>query len=758
MEHSISKTTLGDLVAGSRSVYWTDGDCISANGVTSQALSGVGNNASTALFSFPSDPGTPYKLVYPASIWEADGRVTLPTVLNASSGAFDGLMYGYSADGGEATMHHMTAYARINVKKGAEEHTLRYVRLTGGAKEQLSGRFDIQYSTGELSPDDVSAAATKVFATVNATLTDEPTSVLIPVPEGTYSSGFTVRLVDSEGHYMDKSRGASVFEAGHIYNLDAFTFTPTGTLVTIDLPDTEEEAEQDLSPDEIASSISSYLSTSYPASVTSVSVSSTSVTIKGTAPTSSGYYLAEITPYQEVSTLSAFPYKTSLSSASFTVTLSRTVSRKGFSYDRLLSKWAVVDASGNLCSHAHFADEVAAVSSPAAVVLSSKKGLGGYSGQELQTSDLDNLGIGSVTVNILLNGVINTEKTGGYTTAYTYGGATYYIDENYVSGLDATLKECASRNIVVAGILLVANSATSAGTAIMKHPESTGGYYSMPNMKTAESVNLYAAALTYLMSRYNGGSFGRVHHWIMHNEVDAQLTWTNMGEQPQKRYVNEYVKSMRMASLIAKQYDSGAAVLASLTHAWAVAENEYAPKELLDDLNALCDAEGDFWWGVGYHCYPQILFQPAFWSGDTESTYSTNTAYVTFRNLEVLSDWALSSKNQYKGSTKRIVFLSENGTNAMSYSDDHLSQQAAGVCWAWKKIQALEGIDAMQWHAWRDNPEEGLNLGLRKNTDNGSATKPAWDAYQAAGTSSEDSVFAPYLPVIGISSWDQIML
>ena len=131
---------------------------------------------------------------------------------------------------------------------------------------------------------------------------------------------------------------------------------------------------------------------------------------------------------------------------------------------------------------------------------------------------------------------------------------------------------------------------------------------------------------------------------------------------------------------------------------------------------------------------------------------------MTFRNLEVLSDWALSSKNQYKGSTKRIVFLSENGTNAMTYSDDHLSQQAAGVCWAWKKIQALEGIDAMQWHAWRDNPEEGLNLGLRKNTDNGSATKPAWDAYQAAGTSSEDSVFAPYLPVIGISSWDQIML
>ena len=249
---------------------------------------------------------------------------------------------------------------------------------------------------------------------------------------------------------------------------------------------------------------------------------------------------------------------------------------------------------------------------------------------------------------------------------------------------------------------------------------------------------------------------GRITNWIMHNEVDQQITWTNMGQQPELRYANEYVKSMRMASLIAHQYDPNAAVLTSLTHSWAEAEGQYASRDLLDDINALSSAEGDFWWGVGYHAYPQILFQPAFWSGDTESTYSMDSKYVTFKNLEVLSAWALSSANKYKGSTKRLVWLSENGTNAMSYSDDHLSQQAAGVAWMWKKVSRLDGIDAVQWHNWRDNPEEGLNLGLRKNTENSSAAKPAYSAYQAAGTSSEDSVFAPYLSVIGISSWDEI--
>ena len=66
----------------------------------------------------------------------------------------------------------------------------------------------------------------------------------------------------------------------------------------------------------------------------------------------------------------------------------------------------------------------------------------------------------------------------------------------------------------------------------------------------------------------------------------------------------------------------------------------------------------------------------------------------------------------------------------------------------------------MQWHNWRDNRYEGgLRIGLRRfpdDTDAPNAPKPSWYVWQAAGTSTENSVFAPYLQTIGISSWSEI--
>ena len=79
---------------------------------------------------------------------------------------------------------------------------------------------------------------------------------------------------------------------------------------------------------------------------------------------------------------------------------------------------------------------------------------------------------------------------------------------------------------------------------------------------------------------------------------------------------------------------------------------------------------------------------------------------------------------------------------------------------AWKKINALPGIDAVQWHAWIDDRHEfGLHIGLRKFPDQEGdpwGIKPVWRVWQAAGTKNEDKVFKPYLKVIGIKNWKQI--
>ena len=75
-----------------------------------------------------------------------------------------------------------------------------------------------------------------------------------------------------------------------------------------------------------------------------------------------------------------------------------------------------------------------------------------------------------------------------------------------------------------------------------------------------------------------------------------------------------------------------------------------------------------------------------------------DTQFITFKNLEVLSKWALTKENKYKGTIKRSVWLSEAGVNSPTYSDEDFQKQAASLAFAWKKINALEGIDGLQWH------------------------------------------------------------
>ncbi|MGN1215697.1 MAG: DUF5722 domain-containing protein [Candidatus Cryptobacteroides sp.] len=509
----------------------------------------------------------------------------------------------------------------------------------------------------------------------------------------------------------------------------------------------KEQAKQDM-----ADRIDKYLATDYPSSVSNVSVTKSSVIIEGTCGGDGTYALAEVTPWQDITEMETFPYVESISGKSFKVTVDRVAkAREGIDYDRVFSKWAVVKVDGEkhiLDSHGRYADDVEPVTSPEPIPLKSKKGIAAGD-HAYYFNDLADMRCGSNTMNVVLDNLMP-----GKGADYTFGGISYRIGDgrSYVDRIVSNVKDM---GIVVSAIILCPKG------GVFTDPECTGGYYSMPNITTAEAFNHYAAALSYMASRYNNIDInGRISHWIMHNEVDAGTTWTNMGEQPMTRYLDRYIKSMRICYNIVRQYDQNASVLASYTHSWTGKE-DYSPKEMLEKTVEFSNAEGDFWWGVAYHPYPQNLTVPSLWSNDKQATYSMDTKFITFKNLEVLDKWMKMKENLYKGEKKRICFLSENGTNSPSYSQSDLALQAAGGCWAWKKVKNLDGIDGIQWHNWADNRAEfGLRIGLRAFDDagfNNLDPKPVWYVWKAAGTEQEDEVFAPYLSTIGISDWDSIM-
>lgn len=516
--------------------------------------------------------------------------------------------------------------------------------------------------------------------------------------------------------------------------------------------------------------LKTYLATTFPASVENVDVNDKHVSVSVNTNGLNGLYLAELTPSDEITEATEFVFSKPVKGGQSEIKLERKVTRNQLTYDRLLSKWALVektDSGFELKSHARYADTITTQNDLKEEKPTSKKGLGGFSFREETVSDLTDLDITSATINIWITNMMYATPSPDR-IEHSYLGKSYYFDRKQVERLDATFKKCDENNIVTASIILVRKASDSADPEIgrlLEHPDTDpAGLYTMPNMTNPESAHCYATALDFLASRYSrpDRKYGRMHHWIMHNEVSAGWVWTNMGEKPMHVFMDAYVKSMRMCYNIARTYNPHTEVFISLTHHWSEVNHPffYPGKDLLNLLVDYSKAEGDFEWAIAQHPYPQSLRNPRTWL-DYKVQFGFNSPLLTFKNLEVIDAWVKQPKTLYQGSQKRTLWLSENGTNSPTYSQEDLDDQAAGFALAWKKIQALDGIDGIQWHNWVDHRGEGgLRLGLRKFPDdeeNPLAKKPVWYCYQAAGSDNEDEVFEPYKKLIGVDNWDQLI-
>ena len=242
-----TKTYLGELVDGARKVYWHSDDKITINGNESTAIT-LNEEKTLAIFTFESVLNHPYSVLYPASMWKDTQTITLPAVQNGATNNFakdTAPMAAYQTAEGTAQMHHLAGVIRLQVKLPAESshtaHPLNKVETKGNAGEQMSGDFAIDYEAVTLTATSTAEAdkvvTTKAHKTLAASETDD---VFIVVPAREYPQGFTVRLIDDAGHYMDISSKAMIIKAGEIKAMPVVEFKPTGTLLGVEISSAED--------------------------------------------------------------------------------------------------------------------------------------------------------------------------------------------------------------------------------------------------------------------------------------------------------------------------------------------------------------------------------------------------------------------------------------------------------------------------------------------------------------------------------------
>ena len=237
-----TKTYLGDLENGTRKVYWSDDNKISVNGVASSSVV-LSEDKRSATFGFDAVLDYPYSILYPAEMYKDAQTITLPALQTAAENTFAddaAPMAVYQAAAGNTTLHHLAGVVRLQVKLPAENphsiHALSRVEFRGNAGEQVCGDFTIDYQSLTLTGASSAETDKVVVAKANKTLSTEASQdVFIVVPATRYEQGFTVRLIDAGGHYMDIKSKDITIAAGEIKAMPVVNFVPTGTLVGVEI-------------------------------------------------------------------------------------------------------------------------------------------------------------------------------------------------------------------------------------------------------------------------------------------------------------------------------------------------------------------------------------------------------------------------------------------------------------------------------------------------------------------------------------------
>jgi hypothetical protein len=392
----------------------------------------------------------------------------------------------------------------------------------------------------------------------------------------------------------------------------------------------------------------------------------------------------------------------------------------------------------------------------------SKKGL-----QVELVEDALALGVKHAALNFNLSQLIDP-KGSTNNPSWESSGRRYHFQRGYLAAMDKQVKALSDRGVVVNLIVLTYQSGYAEVKRIMIHPHcQTNAPSRLGNFNTVtdEGRSWLVATLEFCAERWSrtDQKFGRVAGYIMGNEVNSHWWWANMGRVSMEEFAEDYLRTVRLAHTAIRRQSSWARVYLSLEHHWNVRyaagdeRQAFPARAFLDYFARQARADGDFDWHIAFHPYPENLFEPRFWNDRSATTNVLTTPRITFKNLELLPAYLRRPELLFNGQPRRII-LSEQGFHTPPGAEGEITQ-AAAYCYAYKKVERLEGIDAFILHRHVDNAHEGgLLLGLRSNQPRAGEPHPRkkiYDCFRAADTSEWSAAFEFALPVIGLQSWER---
>jgi len=394
----------------------------------------------------------------------------------------------------------------------------------------------------------------------------------------------------------------------------------------------------------------------------------------------------------------------------------------------------------------------------------SKKGL-----QVELVDDALALGVQHATFNVNLCSLIDPDKA-PESLPWQHAGKTFYFKSNAVESLDRQIKTLSDRGVLVYVILLTYQSGQEAIDQLMIHPRciaAAPNRLGAFNTVTDDGRMWLSATLEFLAERWSRADqrSGRVVGYIVGNEVNSHWWWSNMGRVTMQEFAQQYAQAVQIIFSAVRSQSSSARVYISLEHHWNMRypagddQQSFPAREFLDYFASVPAAQQSEW-HLAFHPYPENLFEPRFWR-DRTAVHQADTPRITFNNMEQLVAAMRAPHLLLAGKPRRIIF-SEQGFHTPPAPDGE-AIQAAAFCYAYKKIERLEGVDAFILHRHVDHDHEGgLLLGLRRNKPTAEDSDPhpvkqIYGCFRDADTPKWAETFSFALPIIGAVDWDSAL-
>ncbi len=213
--NNATRVHLGDENDSYMPLYWSEGDVMEINGsaLKSNPIAAEYNGKVSAVIEVPEDATFPMTLIYP----ESAGKNTADYFYIPTEQEYDptklangnAIMMGYvaSADDNNAVMKHLCGYIKVSLKGSA---IVKRLNLRAIGHEPISGYHCQTITADEISMIDydkigiaegehtspVISITSKEGVALKA---DEVTDFYFAVPEGNYSKGFALTVVDDQG-------------------------------------------------------------------------------------------------------------------------------------------------------------------------------------------------------------------------------------------------------------------------------------------------------------------------------------------------------------------------------------------------------------------------------------------------------------------------------------------------------------------------------------------------------------------------------